>query len=223
MDLQLHHVFVCASASAPEAKDLLGAGLIEGSGNVHLGQGTSNRRFFFENGFLELIWVHDERESQSDMTAPTRLWDRWTGRGKVANPFGLCFVSALGAGPGLPFPTRAYRPSYLTEGRSFLFVDGLSLAEPEIFLPSWAQSTSSPPSEPTKHPLGLRKMTSLSIGLPDPASTSTSLRAVVDARLVRIHRSATPELVINFVSQTEIRQDFPALGLSLIGMPDRMT
>jgi len=219
MDLQLHHVFICVSHGAPGAKDLLGAGLVEGSGNLHPGQGTANRRFFFEQGFLELIWVHDEREARSDMTAPTRLWDRWVGRGNVANPFGLCFVSAQGAGPGLPFPTRAYRPSYLAEGRSFLFVDGLSLAEPEIFLPSWAQSTASPMSEPAKHPLGLREMRSLSIGLPEPESISNSFRAVVNAGLARIHRSATPELVINFVSQTEVRREFPALGITLIGGP----
>lgn len=213
MELKLHHVFACASVGAPEAAELLDAGLVEGSRNVHVGQGTSNRRFFFERGFLELIWVHDEREAQSDLTAPTRLWDRWVGRGKDANPFGLCFTSVKGAGPGLPFPTRTYQPSYLTEGRSFIFVDGLSLSEPEIFLPSWSLELASPRTEPTSHPLGLAELRGVSVGLPEPASVSTSLQAVADAGLVAIHRSASPELVIQFMARTEVRKSFPSLGL----------
>jgi hypothetical protein len=126
-------------------------------------------------------------------------------------------VSAQEATLDLPFPTRAYQPSYLADERWFRFVDGLSLAEPEIFLPSWALSTSPPPSEPTRHPLGLREMRSVSIGLPDPACISTSLRAVVDAGIIRTHRSAAPELVINFDAQAEVEKDFRALGITLIG------
>ena len=53
---------------------LLAAGLAEGSPNTHPGQGTANRRFFFESGFLELLYVHDELEAQSDLSAPTQLW-----------------------------------------------------------------------------------------------------------------------------------------------------
>jgi len=67
MALHLHHVFVCASVGAPEGEDLLVAGLVEGSSNTHPGQGTANRRFFFESGFLELIWIHDELEAQSEL------------------------------------------------------------------------------------------------------------------------------------------------------------
>src|SRR6187455_2460968 len=113
MALHVHHVFVCTSAGAPEAEDLVNAGLVEGSPNTHPGQGTANRRFFFESGFLELLWVHDEREAQSPLVAPTRLWDRWVERGRTANPFGLCFSSLEGPGPDLPFSVRAYRPDYL--------------------------------------------------------------------------------------------------------------
>ena len=85
MAFRAHHVFVCTSVGAPEAEDLLDAGLVEGSPSTHPGQGAANRRFFFENGFLELLWVSDDREAQSSLTAPTQLWDRWIGRGRTAN------------------------------------------------------------------------------------------------------------------------------------------
>ena len=217
MALHLHHVFVLASVGAPEAEDLLDAGLVEGSSNTHHGQGTANRRFFFESGFLELLWVHDEREAQSALVAPTKLWDRWAERGRAANPFGLCFSSAEGADPVLPFPSWAYRPDYLSDGRCMLFAADLPLSEPEVFVLSWPQVQSSPITEPMRHPLGLCEMRSVSVGLPDPTSISSSLRAISDAGLVKIHHSVTAELVIEFTSRKAVQHSFPALGLSMVG------
>ena len=46
MSLELDHVFVNTAPGAPEADQLLSFGLVEGSSNVHPGQGTANRRFF---------------------------------------------------------------------------------------------------------------------------------------------------------------------------------
>jgi hypothetical protein len=48
------HFFVCCAAGAPEAEALTQRGLREGSSNTHPGQGTANRRFFFENLYLEV-------------------------------------------------------------------------------------------------------------------------------------------------------------------------
>ena len=220
MTLRLHHVFVCASVGAPEAQALLDAGLVEGSPNTHPGQGTANRRFFFENGFLELLWVHNEREAQSALTAPTKLWDRWAGRGRTANPFGLCFSSAQGVDSTLPFPTREYRPGYLPDGRCFLFADKLAISEPEVFALGWPQVQASPAAERTRHPFGLREMRSVSVGLPDPDAVSESLHAINDAGLVKLHRSAAPELVIGFTSLLHVRLAVPALGITLVGWPD---
>ncbi len=219
MALHVHHVFVCTSVGAPEAGDLLDAGLVEGSPNTHFGQGTANRRFFFESGFLELLWVYDERDAQSPLVAPTRLWDRWSGRGRAANPFSICFSSPDGIDSGLPFPSRAYRPDYLSNGRCFLFADNLPLSEPEVFVLSWPQVQSSPKTEPMRHPLGLCEMRSVSVGLSDPTSISSSLRAIRDAGLVEVHHSAAPELVIGFTSQKEVQHSVPALGLTLVGRP----
>lgn len=223
MTLHLHHVFVCTSVGAPEAEALLDAGLVEGSPNTHPGQGTANRRFFFESGFLELIWVHDEREARLPLTAPTKLWDRWAERGRAANPFGLCFSSAEGADSILPFPTWEYRPGYLSHERCFLFAEHLPLSEPEVFVLSWPEVQSSPKTEPTRHPLGLREMRSVSVGLPDPISISGSLRAIRDAGLINVHHSATPELVIEFISSKELHHSVPALGLSMIGRQSALT
>ena len=226
MALHLHHVFVLTSLGAPDAEDLSEAGLVEGSPNTHPGQGTANRRFFFESGFLELLWVHDEREARLPLTAPTKLWERWSRRAGAANPFGICFSSAEGADSTLPFPTWAYRPGYLSDGRRFLFADNLPLSEPEIFVLSWPQGQTSPKTEPVKHPIGLSKMHAVSVGLADPNSISSCLRAIRDAGLIKVHRSAAPELLIEFTWPKEIQRRLTALGLTLIGRrtapPDKL-
>lgn len=212
MALHVHHVFICTPVGAPEAEGLLDVGLVEGSPNTHPGQGTANRRFFFERGFLELLWVHDEREAQSPLVAPTKLWDRWAARGRAANPFGICLSSAEGVDSNLPFPTWSYRPDYLPDQRRILFADGMPLSEPEIFILDWPQAQSSPRTEPTQHPLGLCEMRSVSVGVPDPTSISHTLRAIREAGLVQVHSSATPDLVVEFSAQKEIRLSVPRSG-----------
>jgi hypothetical protein len=199
---------------------LLDAGFVEGTPNVHPGQGTANRRFFFESGYLELLWVQDEREAQSALTAPIKLWDRWVERRRTANPFGICFSSSLLEDSVLPFSSRAYRPLYLSEGRYIQFADGLPLSEPLVFALSWPQGQLSSDDEPTAHSLGLCEMRSVSVGMPDPTAISDQLSKIRDAGLVRLHQSITPELVIGFTSLQEVELCIPALGLSLVGRPD---
>ena len=57
MPLQFDHLFICTSVGAPDAERLVAFGLTEGEPNVHPGQGTACRRFFFRNAYLELLWV----------------------------------------------------------------------------------------------------------------------------------------------------------------------
>ena len=80
MPIALDHAFIMCSIGAPEGDALIQRGLVEGSRNVHPGQGTANRRFFFENFMLELVWVDKPDEAQSEQTRRTRLWERWVGR-----------------------------------------------------------------------------------------------------------------------------------------------
>src|SRR5262245_20497294 len=91
MLMEFDHLFICTNSGASEADRLLEFGLTEGTRNIHLGQGTESRRFFFRNAMLEFLWVRDEREVQSDLISPTRLWERWRYRQTGYSPFGICF------------------------------------------------------------------------------------------------------------------------------------
>src|SRR5438552_13949741 len=114
MPTELDHIFMCASHNADEADRLTAIGLTEGEANRHPGQGTACRRFFFRNAYLELVWVADEEEARGALAAPTRLWDRWTGRGAGAVcPFGVVLRPASEAEREPPFAFWPYRPPYL--------------------------------------------------------------------------------------------------------------
>jgi hypothetical protein len=55
MKVELDHVFICVDRWAPEAEQTAAFGLCERPSDVHPGQGTANRRFFFPNAMLELL------------------------------------------------------------------------------------------------------------------------------------------------------------------------
>lgn len=68
MDIAIDHIFIASRPDAPQADALLERGFLEGSANVHPGQGTANRRFFFVDFMLEFIWVRDQAEATSERT-----------------------------------------------------------------------------------------------------------------------------------------------------------
>ena len=118
MTLEFDHFFVFTSVNAPEADQVLELGLLEGSSNIHPGQGTANRRIFFHNAMLEFLWVHNDEEVRSELIAPTRLWERSRFQQSGYSPFGLAFRSTTLpdlTSPQLPFETWPFRPPYLPD------------------------------------------------------------------------------------------------------------
>jgi hypothetical protein len=123
MRIEFDHVFVCTAPGAPEGDELVRFGLHEGPANRHPGQGTSCRRFPFVNAMLELVWVSDVEEVQSEASRRTLLWERWSGRKGEACPFGICLRPVDAQDTGLPFPAWEYRPSYLADPFAFQIGD----------------------------------------------------------------------------------------------------
>lgn len=164
MPFELDHLFILAQPGAPEAERLIALGLREGTPNVHPGQGTANRRFFFANAMLELIYVTDETEARSALVAPTRLWERSRWRATAASPFGLCLRPTGDDRP--PFPTHDYRPPYLPAGGAIPIARGTLAVEPMVFINPWGRRPDADPPEqrqPLDHPLGVRAITGVHI------------------------------------------------------------
>ena len=207
MPIELDHIFICTS---PDAADSLTAfGLTEGTPNVHPGQGTACRRFFFRNAYLELLWVSDASEAQSKRTRPTFLWDRWKGKDEGTCPFGIGFRPGSDDNEKPPFATWEYRPAYLPEPLSIqVGINCEVLTEPFLFFLPFAlrrRPDAQPGArrQPLEHLAGFWELSRVELVLPHDHSPSPELQSLVDANLVRVSEGAKPLLTLGFDGEAE--------------------
>jgi hypothetical protein len=178
---ELDHFFVAVPGLDAGTKALESAGFDLGPPHPHPGQGTASRGVIFESTYLELIWLTDVAEAESDLIRRTRLADRLrTGSG--ACPFGLGLRRTAEAMPEFPFDTWHYSPPYLPEGTSFQMAStSETLSQPLVFYLPWVSAPALPRSE---HPNGARRVTRLELFLVDGAERSPTLSALSAAGLV---------------------------------------
>lgn len=177
---ELDHIFILCPADAEQAaQSLRRVGLKEGSRNYHEGQGTACRRFFFENTYIELLWVSNADEAQSEPTRRTRLWERWSKAPRAACPFGI--VLRAGSTPDVeacPFASWVYRPRYLPSNLGIDIAEGTPLEEPELLYLGFQRGRARQGAEPTAHGIPTRNITRVTLALPAWHRPSTTARAL---------------------------------------------
>lgn len=179
MSYELDHLFVCVKPGAPEGERLIELGIVEGSPNTHPGQGTANRRFYFQNGMIELLYMTNEDELRSPLVEQIRLWDRIRWRQTAACPFGLC-LRATSEDASPPFTTFDYDAPWmpgivLPMARGTMTIEPLVFFKPQV---AWPDQGPAGSGEPTDHPLGVRNITGLHIVSAGCELPSDPLRAV---------------------------------------------
>jgi hypothetical protein len=193
-------------------------GFIEGQSNTHPGQGTANRRFFFENFMLELIWVADAAEAQSERTRRTRLWERCERRELGASPFGIIFAPSGDQAPAAPFPTWAYAPIYLPPGVSMLVAEGTNLSEPGLFYLPFMRRGARRDSQPVTHALPIRRISGLAVGVPRLTEVGAASSIAEAQGLLKYFESQQHVLEILFEGPQDLRFDLrPELPLIFCG------
>ena len=195
MCIELDHVFVCTAPGAPEGDELVRFGLREGPPNRHPGQGTSCRRFPFVNAMLELVWVSDVEEVQSEASRRTLLWERWSGRKGEACPFGICLRPVDAQDTGLPFPAWEYRPSYLADPFAFQIGDA-GVEEPMWVYMSFMRRADRE-ARFEENARGIREVTSLRLTTP-LLLRSLASRRVLESGVLTAQTGAEPLLEIGF-------------------------
>ena len=195
MQIELDHLFVCTAPGAPEAEKLIQFGLHEGPPNQHPGQGTASRRFSFANAMIELFWVSDEGQSQSQTTKRTLLWERWSGRQSNTSPFGICVRPVNPQDTGSPFPAWEYRPAYLPDPFS------MHISDAGIEEPMWIHLSFMRQSQRkgwfSEHPVGIREITGLTLTT-QMRLRSLASRKVIESGILDARVGATPLLEVEF-------------------------
>jgi len=192
MTIELDHVFICVAKGGPEAARLVQFGLAEGAPNTHPGQGTANRRFFFRNGMLELLWVEDSADAQSEQSAPTRLWERWSSRSNGVCPFGIVMRPAEHANSDPPFPALEYRPRWLSPDLK-IHISPAGLDEPMwVYMPVLQEFNHQ--QHFVEHPNGVREITKLSLATPGFLQSAAALACVKNGVLA--HETGSAQLLV---------------------------
>jgi len=219
MEFEFDHLFIFTDVGAYEADLLVSLGLVEGTSNTHPGQGTANRRFFFHNAMLELLWVNDPEEAKSEPTRPTRLWERWENRNDGDCPIGICLRPVLGSSNTVAFSSWAYRPPYLPETLSIAVgTNSDVLTEPMLFQIPFGKRPDQYPTDkaqPLEHHVGLREITRIELVSPTADNPSPEFQAVIDTNQIRLRLGAKYCVELGFDGEVQGHQvDFhPELPL----------
>ena len=162
--MDIDHIFIFTNDNGKIADELVLFGLTEGSSRIHVGQGTTNRKFYFDNFFLEILWVHNEAEIRNDLIKPTGLWQRANFKSTNFSPFGLCIVNTDET-ESLFQNALKYQPAYFPKGLNIEILTNKQKSNlPWTFrLPFKGQKKNE--TEPTEHECGLKNLTNVEFGI----------------------------------------------------------
>jgi len=115
--LELDHFFILTDKPRETGDLLVSIGLNESFSRDHKGQGTSNRRFEFSNGMLEILYVRDSEESNNGSAKKMRFPERV--QKENASPFGIILTRTNDSNQGVPFSGWKYQPDYFEPPNAF--------------------------------------------------------------------------------------------------------
>lgn len=213
--MEIDHIFIFSNTDGKEAEQLVEFGLTEGSSRLHPGQGTKNRKFYFENFFLELLWVMEPKEIQSKSTAKIKLWERSQFRVNAYSPFGLCLVNSRSTDP-LFQGSEVYQPNYFPKGMSIdIITNEKNPSLPWTFRLPYRDGKKEH-NEPIEHQNGLRKLTKAIFEIrPDDGKTEFEgfFKEVRQIEFTQSHRS---NLTLEFDNQVQGKtKEFSELHLNI--------
>ncbi len=131
--VEIDHLFVFVEPAGPQIAALQRLGLVETYRRRHAGQGTANACYAFDNLYLELLWITDEREVRSPAIRRTGLYERSNWASGDASPFGIAWRETPG-GTRFDMQTWDFTPPYLPAGLAIsVSVDSDDPRQPFLF------------------------------------------------------------------------------------------
>jgi hypothetical protein len=208
------HIFIFTNDQGKVADQLVAFGLKEGSNRVHAGQGTTNRKFYFENFFLEILWVHDETEINSELIKPIGLWQRANYQSNGFSPFGLCIVNTDETDKFFENAFK-YQPAYFPEGTT---IDILKNEHQPNFpwtfrLPFKGQKKNK--TEPINHQNGIVELTKIEFYV-STINDENSIQSFLGQERINFTQSDKTWLNLTFDNAKQgLSEDFERLKLTI--------
>lgn len=213
--MESDHIFIFSNKKGIEANDLVEFGFTEGSSRVHPGQGTTNRKFYFENFFLEILWVVSEKEIQSEVTAKTKLWERSQFQKNQHSRFGLCLVNSESTDE-LFQQSEVYQPDYFPKGMSIDIITNKENPRlPWTFrLPYRGKKKVH--SEPSEHQNGIQSLTKAVFEYPMKQGDTVYTQYFKGSKSIEFINRSSTLLILEFDNNRQGKsKEFKALNLVL--------
>ena len=212
--MEIDHLFVFSDNHGEEADGLVALGFTEGSSRVHPGQGTVNRKFYVDNGFIEILWVQNEEEMKNGPAREISLWERSRTKATGASPFGLCLVNDETTDELFSSSTK-YQPAYFPQGMA---ID--VLAHPDQSYLPWTfrlpYRGRKKHSEPTCHDNGIQKLTRATFEMPTSDLNHRFITYFQEEDSIRFTSAEDYHLIIEFDDQKQGKhQTFSELRLTI--------
>ncbi|MBX2823119.1 MAG: VOC family protein [Gammaproteobacteria bacterium] len=223
------HLFIGTHKIEEALAAVCECGFVPGSSNRHPGQGTANRRFFFRNLMLELLYVEDAAEAAHPRNHLLRLPQRCAahaGAGSVAgagagaapappiSPLGVCFRPVDSARQEPLFEAHRYTPGYLPPELHINVASEDCPADPLWFHLPFATDDmvfGKQEVEPLEHGTGVSRVTSIEVQI---ASSELSVTARIADSVPGLHVCCgdEPLLTLEFDQRQNAQQrDFRPL------------
>ncbi len=195
--MHIDHIFIFSNQQGREADELVKFGFTEGSSRMHPGQGTTNRKFYFDNFFLEILWVISEEEIRSPITSMTKLWERSQFSHNGCAPFGLCLTNTAETDK-LFAESERYQPAYFPNGMTIdIITNQNSPYLPWTFrLPYLGPQKVA--DEPRHHQNGIQSLTKVAFEIPDDHQNQTFLDAFNSTEMITFQWGEQLNLMLEF-------------------------
>jgi len=203
--MKVDHIFIFSN-KGKETDELIEFGLTEGSGRMHKGIGTANRRIFFDNFYLEIIWVENEQEAKS--VSNFGIWERSNYNNNQYSRFGLCLTNTKET-DSIFYDSIKWEPDFLPQGEFINILTNESM--PWIFRISANRDNKI--GEPNTHKNGIRKLTMLTFHL-QQIDFKRNISKIERKSCVKFEKSSKNYITLEFDhgKQGKIKQ-FNSLGL----------
>lgn len=206
--VEVDHILIWVRPGAPEVAALHASGLRVGERRTHhTGNGTSSVSVFFENAYLELLYldhhVSDAAVSDAERAANQRR-AHWRDTGAV--PFGIGLRRLVDAPDSLPFPTRRSAQPWMRpgtairvlEGSDGPFTPGVFVVPQYMALTGWIDRARRDTAFAALlvHPLGVHRVTAVQLTIKGEVAPAAPVRMLNDAGVVRL--ASGPEPLLDF-------------------------
>lgn len=203
----IDHIFIFSN-KGKETDELVDFGLTEGSGRTHKGIGTANRRLFFENFYLEVLWVENEKELKS--VKKIGIWERSDFKNNQYSRFGLCLKNTEET-DSIFNNSIKWKPGFLPENK---FVDILTNERmPWIF--RFPADRNKKLDEPINHKNGIKKLTKAIFNMSE-IDFKSIISEINKNSIIEFVKSSENQLILEFDDRKQGKiKEFESLYLKI--------